>query len=331
MEWLRAAGDASGPDDVAFGVVVRSANPRTYALACAIAAACSKHSEKPRTDPPSVAREDAAPAQLTLDDRQPLNHGKARMADGELVVRMSNEPEACGFALDVSSTRMLSIEIPPGPGGRFFAGIPVGVRAYGFVDGSRVDYLPAETVARLQPFEPLKGAKISGTIELPRGGGAFEAELCELGRVSTSLPEEASDRPAAGILDGRAFEPRKAFIELEKDPTRLDWLRVYQDEGLTCANAAKSSKKPALALDHIGGASARRPLVGSTQPAWAGGFHVPLERAYFVGRMPAWVRFERLSFEPGAKVTGSLAIQRQAKGEPTTRVSRRFEAEVCPR
>jgi hypothetical protein len=47
--------------------------------------------------------------------------------------------------------------------------------------------------------------------------------------------------------------------------------------------------------------------------------------------MPAWIRFVTLAFEPGAKVTGAIAVQRVFKGEPPTRLAGRFEAEVCPR
>jgi hypothetical protein len=47
--------------------------------------------------------------------------------------------------------------------------------------------------------------------------------------------------------------------------------------------------------------------------------------------MPSWVRFDRLAFEPGAKVAGAVVVEQVVEGEPPTRIAGRFEAEICPR
>jgi hypothetical protein len=207
------------------------------------------------------------------------------------------------------------------------------VRAFGVVDGVRLDYSASDAIAEIEPFTLAMGARIRGKLEIPRGSGTFEAEICALQPNRASLPEAVSDQPAAGTLDGHMFSVKKALIQLagrDGEPPRLDDLRLFQDGSATCGDL-RAAKSPALYFHFIGGAGSRRPLAGSAQPAWASAINVPIERGSVVGRMPAWIRFDRLAFEAGAKITGTIAVEQVVKDEPVTRIGGRFEAEVCPR
>ncbi len=256
----------------------------------------------------------------------------ARIEDRQLVIRMTDLAGPCHALLEAPWKATLSIVIPPGPSGRFFAGSPVGAWSYGIVDGERLDYSAGDAIVAIEPFTRTMGARVRGTVDLPRGGGAFEAELCALGSVPDTLPETVPNDPVSGTLDGHRFTVTKALIQLAgraDEPARLEDLRLFQDN-VTCADLG-TAKRPGLDFHFIGGAGSRRPLAGSAQPAWASAIHVPGERHHLVGRMPAWIRFDSLAFEPHKKVRGTLAVEQIVDTKPIARVGGRFEAEVCPR
>lgn len=284
----------------------------------------SKASESPK---PTA---DAAPATLSIGNRHELRHGKARFEERQLIIRLTDQPGPCGATLGAPWTAALSLEIPPGPGGRFFAGSPTGVRAFGVADDARIEIAPSDAIVTLEPFELTKGARVRGQLELPAGGGGFEAEVCAVESTVGALPTEAPNEPVAGILDGRPFRAKKALVYLAKDePARLEHLRLSQDEQATCTDFRSSTQSPSLYFTQIGGSGARHPLLHTPQPAWVAAVHLPIERSYQVGRMPAWIRFDDLAFAPGARVTGVLVIEQVVEKEPPTRIAGRFEAEVC--
>ena len=301
-------------------------------LVMMLAVGCRDRRGAPRVGDTPAAPSQTAQSPLTVGSGHVLRYGSARMEDRQLLIRLTDVPAACGPSLDFAGKATMSLELPPGPGQRFFAGAPVGVQTFGVIDGERFDGSASDTVAEIDPFTLAIGARLRGKIDSSRGSGAFDAEICALESAPNPLPETVPEEPAAGTLDGRPFRVKKARIDLVRagsEPLRLEDLRLFQDDA-SCASFG-STKSPALYFHSIGGAGKRRPLAGSPQPTWAAAFNVPIERGHVVGRLPAWIRFDRLSFEPGGTIPGTVAVQQVVAGQPTTRISGRFEAEICGR
>ena len=275
-------------------------------------------------------------ARLHLAGGHDLDRGAARTDVGEggaLVVRFTDPSSSCsGTAKDPQAT--LSIALPPGPGARFFSGVTIGVRAWGAVDGRNLQYGPSDVVVELEPFTPAKGGTIRGRLDTPLGAGTFQAEICGFDPVPSMLPDDAPDAPASGTLDGHPFTVKKGLAYLAGGTggdARLEDLRLFSDETATCREL--TSRGVGLYVHFLAGAGARRPLTGTRQPSTASVTNVPIERGAVTGNVPTWIRFDRLVFEPGARIAGSIAVADATIREHgvATRVAGRFEAEVCPR
>ncbi len=303
---------------------------KAWLVGCVAWFACRDRAEPAAAPPPAIpsqARDAPASPALALGAFE-LRAASARYEDRQLVVRLSDAPGPCGPSLDAPWHAVLSIEVPPGPAGAFYAGSPIGVRAFGLDgNGARVELAPADTIAQLAPFAAQVGAHVRGTIDTPRGSGAFDATLCALDAAPEPLPETAPDAPASGQLDGHAFVARRGLIWLAGDGATLDELRLFTEATVTCRDFDRPA--PALDFTRIGGTGARHPLIGTPQPAWAAVTSLPVARGYATGRVPAWLRFDQLAFTPGAKITGSVVAAQPPSREPTTAIAGRFEAEVC--
>ncbi len=272
------------------------------------------------------------PHLLSVGKGRVLERGIASMKLGRLVVSVTDLAASCTSAVPSDTAHaMMTMEIPPGPGARFFAGSTVGLRAFGAIDGERFDYVPSDNIVEIEPFVLAKGARIRLHVDGPLGSGVLEEQICDVDEAPRPLPETAPDEPAAGTLDGQPFRAKKALVSLEGGDggsARFEVLRLYQDETVACGRG--SSKSPGLYV-HRFGVGARRPLIGSAQPARADAFNNPIERAQATSEMPAWIRFDRLSFAPGSSIAGALAVEMtNSAGGPPTRITGHFEAEVCP-
>jgi hypothetical protein len=286
------------------------------------------------TTPVEGRTEDVATPLAVGSPRVEVSHGRAWTESGELVIQIGDKPGPCGTSLGgVEWSALVTFRVPPGPGGRFFAGAPIGAPLHGWIDGARIEHPASIAIVELQPFELALGARVRGTLEFPEGTGTFDAEICALQSNTSALPETVASLPLHGMIDGRTFEPTVALFQPsrveEGEPPRLDMLRFYSDPHVDCENFGEGTRD-GLVLLQIGGTGSLRPLVDSPQPAWAAALGHPVERGHVVGRMPAWIRFDRIAFEAGARVTGELVVEQAGNNGPVAHVEGRFDAQVCP-
>lgn len=262
-----------------------------------------------------------------------LAHAVAYAARGRLVVRATDRPGPCGdgpWQTPPPWDAIVTIDVPPGPGGRFFAGAPFGATAFyarrSTREGAGLD--PSYVRIDLEPFELAAGKRVRGRIASDHVAGRFDAEICGGGLDSLrALPADAPARPAAGTLAGNPFQVRRALamVSSQSSSRQVNAIILFGAPGPTCATY-RDGKGPAMVwLSDLGGASSAVPLLGSPQPATAsfraaaGGETLPAD-----GGLPAWVRFDDLRFDVGRKVRGAMVVKSDHADVAGT-----FAAEVC--
>ena len=301
--------------------------------AFAFVAACRDSHDAPAprpAKPPDAGAVAVGSRGLSVGKGRAFERGVARMTLGRLVVRVTDNAADCHSAVPSDAMHaIMTMEIPGGPGARFFAGSTIGLHASGAIDGERFDHRPSDNVVTISSFLLEKDARFRLDVDGPLGLGALDVQICDPGEAPRPLAENVPDMPATGIIDGHPFRVKKALATLsggDAGASRIEVLSLYQEE-VTCGHG---SSAPWGLYVHRFGVGSRRPLVGSAQPATSEAINAPIERAQATSEMPTWIRFDRLRFEPGATVTGALAIEVVYPGGPPTRIAGRFEAEVCP-
>ncbi|HKA89545.1 MAG TPA: hypothetical protein VKE22_17890 [Haliangiales bacterium] len=260
-------------------------------------------------------------------------HAVAYAARGRLVVRATDVPGPCGdgpWKAPPPWDAVVTIDLAPGPGGRFFAGAPFGAIAgyakRSLMEASGLD--PSYLRIDLEPFELAPGKHVRGRIAGAQIAGRFDAEICGGGlEALRGLPVEAPAHPATGTLAGKPFEVRRALalVSSQSKSRQVNAIVLYGATGPTCA-AYRDAKGPAMVwLSDLGGASTAVPLLGSPQQATAryraeaGGPTLPEDRS-----VDAWVRFDELRFDVAKKVRGAMVVK-----SADADVAGTFAAEVC--
>ncbi|HEY3451991.1 MAG TPA: hypothetical protein VGK67_36870 [Myxococcales bacterium] len=288
----------------------------------------------------------------TLD----LRSGTAEWRRGGLEIRLADHEVGCA---DTSYDDRLSFEVPRGPKGAFSTGRDVNVWVqlnrsgpsyYGGLD-------PHHAVAKLEPFEAKKGARVRGKLSFERrlvrvtgygadevstplayrGSGSFDVELC------ADAPEDriGDEDPAAlsGKLGGtwsgkplRFFEGL-ATVEVEPDggATRVGSLRFPIGEAVDCA-ALSVRPFAHLDLSSMGGVARGKSILGAAQRVSVGINFAKGDHSYLFDQngSRAWVRFDQLGFEEGDEIAGTLAALSAPGEKESFRVLGRFKARICP-
>jgi hypothetical protein len=257
----------------------------------------------------------------------PLPSGGAYIHDGVLEVVLANKAVSCdaleeqGKAVDDPHRTTLTISVPVGPGGKLWGGARVGVAGQleGFA-GFKGSYVASDRLtASVEPFEPKPGAHVKGWADFAEteatGGGAFDVTLCHPPSWSASAPALSGDvpnAPLAGTLAGEAPVSKKVLAVVQHDKavdadhiTTIEW---YAQDDVTCNDLRAKPRQhlPYLMILNIGGASANRDYSGTQQPAKAA-FRPSTWNPKLPPRDgPAWVKLERLVFDEGQSLTGSV-------------------------
>jgi hypothetical protein len=321
-------------------------SPTCCAVAAALALALASpgcDDEKPSAD--IAVGIDGAPTAR-------LRYGRAYPGSDGLVLRLSERPRTCETPPTHDAGTTLYLDLPPGPGGTFFAGQPAGLPVR--VSAALGDVLWArayESAVTLEPFVAKPGGRVRGTLRFaasshPRdrdrtiaGTGSFDVEICG-GKGGLHVAPQAGEAPAGdvrGTFAGRSFAWKAALVEVGVDPRskvrRVERLVFLPEAGGGCEALSKTGDADdVLEVRDIGGAGGATPLAGTPQPADVFVGAGQTRGGPLGGRLrAAWVRFEALDFTAGHKVTGALYADSGPGAEPVESGSLggRFTAEVC--
>ena len=298
-----------------------------------------------------------------------LRYGKAYATSDTLHVVLSTEKTACTFAPGTEEAYRIRFELTPGPGGRFYAGTPIGVGVSFESRRARLAITAADpylATVIVEPFALRAGSHIRGRLEFDvkfvkrkvdrsrqsyqsKGAGFFDVEICDDALVLQALrgqPPDAPDSEVSGTFAGQRFAFKTAIANVWHDPDNsqdyIDSVVFFPLAGIGCANQWEQRDKLNLfVVRSIGGAGSRQRFIGSPQPASAS-FFIPklgagvneaADAIYFFGggAERAWVRFDKLDFRTGATLNGTVyADSREgSKIEEEGRIGGRFKAKVC--
>ncbi len=275
---------------------------------------------------------------------------------------LSSGPSDCDKA-PRDEELVIEFDVPPGPGGKFFAGQKQGVPvrwSLGKQPFKWAQATPFQTVATLEPFTLAAGAKVKGTLEFslaykdPRddagahaykASGSFEAPICPDVNGFKSYkgtPEDVGDGPFGGAFATQKFTYKKAlaivFKDLQSKEEYLESIELYDDDTVDCKNRyEKKNAARYVSITSIGGAGASHEL-GGVQAADAS-FSTPSGKAdkkggakwHFFARRHAWVKLDKYAFKAGDVLTGSLYAETtpDTKADEAGLMKGKFEAKVC--
>ena len=300
-----------------------------------------------------------------------LRYGKAYATSDTLHVVLSTEKTSCTFAFAPGTEEAYRIrfELTPGPGGRFYAGTPIGVGLSFESRRSRLAITAADpylATVIVEPFALRAGSHVRGRLEFDvkfvkrkvdrsrqtyqsKGAGFFDVEICDDALVPPAIrgqPADAPESEVSGTFAGQQFTFKTAIANVWHDPDNsqdyIDSIVFFPVAGISCANQWEQRDKLNLFMVRsIGGAGSRQRFTGSPQPASAS-FFIPkvgagvneaADAIYFFGggAERAWVRFDKLDFRTGATLTGTVyADSREgSKIEEEGQIGGRFKAKVC--
>lgn len=340
---------------------------RTRLLVCLLAVcSCSKSSKAPAPPPVEQASDPkptqpAGPAKTARvhvqaeSDTLDLVSGVAEWDGGALHVRLGEQAASC---VDSSAGMALRFEVPRGPNGALATNRDVNVWVqldrHGPLYYASLD--PHHAVARLEPFEAKKGARVRGKLAFERrvtkrdgygenevvtpllykGAGDFDVELCG-DAPADDVGEEVSAALAGklgGTWSGKPLSLREGLAAVKVDPDSkevyLESITFPVGEAVDCATS-KTRPFSYLELNSMGGVSRAKPIRNEAQRVsvalnFAKGTHSYL---FDQPGSRAWVRFEQLAWESGGEVKGTLvALSPRGAAEPF-RILGTFTARIC--
>ncbi len=283
------------------------------------------------------------PVVMVLEgQRTEFAHGAAKVGADGLTVTLSSVDTGCDRPPAPGSV-WVRFTIPAGPALDFYAGRPIGVDVK--LEGQSLDNyagLDKGNVAlQVSAFKAVKGAHVLGSLQfspLPHdgkkdqanhGSGGFDVEVCEVASGFASLREP----PKAGkFIEGTLRgAPQKIGSVLAVTHGNEVWLQLYEKPELECAVVEGHTE---LVRVRVGGATKSLGFSGQPQPAKAFGDYEEVDAAGKSHRYQdgyhtnSFVRFDRLSFTQGEKVTGTLWLQGPG-ATPSTALGGAFSAKVC--
>jgi hypothetical protein len=261
---------------------------------------------------------------------------------------LSTGPLSCESDPGPNDT-VLEIYMSPGPGGKYYAPGPVGVKALLSMGAGSTDKMyvlgggELYGVLTLEPGEWKKDNKVKGTIRIDdasedkkatyTGSSPFEATVCELAadpEGDTPLAEDAGKDPAKGKLGELDFAFKSGIAVLHHDAKRdvdeIEEIQLYKAD-VDCASYASNKERPVRIVGNAG-ASGKDVVVGAPQPRdiwWESSNHL---------QGPAWVKFDAIDIKEGGEIKGSVygeATPARAKKYPKNggKLAGTFTAKVC--
>lgn len=154
-----------------------------------------------------------------------LDHGLAIIDAQHLHLYLSDAPVSCPRPPIARAVTALHLAIPPGPGGRFYAGTAIGAELSVEGPGGLAEDI---AIVRLGPV----GRRARGTLDGELARGNFDVPVCDgAAAADTSLPEAAPPGPVRGTVRAAPFVARSglALLQARPQPALLS-LRLYQGD-----------------------------------------------------------------------------------------------------
>lgn len=268
-----------------------------------------------------------------------LRYATANVSLHGVSLSFTEAPYGCG---STTTPFMLRVQLPPGPGRRFFAGAPVRVMSMLTAEGES-SWLPdgvrIPMELEIAPFALAEGAHVKGSLAFdakvaastggkPRyvGKGSFDTTLCDdtgdAMHDTPMFPEQIAD---AGAPHSFATGSSVAYVVREDGVDRVDRIVLFAAAGVTCATAG-SAEGARVTLDRAAWSAPLR--LGSPQPV-----EVLLEHAKPppVNAHPTfgWTWIDAAKLAPAGRVEGRFYAADE-KIFPPWPLSGRFDAQVCP-
>jgi hypothetical protein len=291
-----------------------------------------------------------------------LPTGIAEKNDDGIRVLFSNGPLSCDET-NPSTGLTIGFTIPAGPGRAYFVGklIHVGIStsapqlqdAFALQDSpphmaiATVDARPGGRVhGALQGTARSSPANTHGPeIYASAIGGIFDVTICPNTwppsmKVGDAVPPEPpTGGPVKGRVAGQPFLARSAlaFVWHDANPAsdHIRTIEFYPDAGVTCAK--RTAARESIDVSAFAGGSSVAPEIGVAEPAslahdlrtLVGGRSVGFKSADLGTH--SWVTFDKMAFEAGDVVSGSVVMLARLAEPPEKQVAvgGRFEATVC--
>ncbi|MFI5300540.1 MAG: hypothetical protein ACHREM_20840 [Polyangiales bacterium] len=298
-----------------------------------------------------------------------FKYGKAYASFGGIHVVLSTEKTKCDFAPPSDDAYQVEFDLPPGPGGKFFSGQPVGV-ATTFNSQKlklKLTYAyPYQVTANIDSFKAKEGEHVKGSLGFDikwietkadtskktyaySGAGNFDVEICSDWQNFKHLEGQPKDPPEGdveGEYGSEKFKYKTALANVwhdhNNDMDYIESIEFYPSDDVTCSNRWDQWKKvDYFTVRAMGGSGSKGKILGKPQPADPS-FSIPKEMTGGKGKMGmshwfgggshrAWVQFDKLEFKGGGAVTGTVYADSasDAKADESGKIGGKFEAKVC--
>jgi hypothetical protein len=317
-------------------------------------------SKKPSSKGPFTANLEGTEIKMTF--------GKAYPSFSGMHVVLSNEKTKCSFAQPSDEAYQVEFDLPPGPSQKFYAGHPVGVKAYWNSQRIKMKLTYGsshQVTANVEPFKAKEGEHIKGTLDFDikyeetkqdtskktlayAGAGSFDVEICDdtfsYMKKLVGLSDDAGEDDVAGEFAGDKFKGKTALATVWHDKANdedyVQSIEFYTSDDVTCNSRWDAWKKESyFKIDYPGGGSSKQKLTGTPQPIDYATFSKPAPGKTLgnsksfggSGGSHGWVQFDKLDFKGGGKITGKLVVESapDAKPEEAGKMKGKFEAKVC--
>jgi hypothetical protein len=161
-----------------------------------------------------------------------LDHGIAIVDAQHLHLYLSDAPVTCPRPPIPGAVTALHLVIPPGPGGRYFAGTAIAAEIS--VEGPR-GLVEDTAIVRVAAV----GRRVRGALDGDAARGRFDVVVCGGPAArDTTLAEAAPAGPVRGAVLGEPFVARSglAVVAARPHPTLLS-LRLYSHEDAECGRS----------------------------------------------------------------------------------------------
>jgi hypothetical protein len=296
------------------------------------------------------------PLSATYDGEkiEDFKSGIAWVDEGGLRVQLATAPAKCPSNDVPKGTWTLTFFVLPGPGGKFFAGGPVGAFMTMGNQGSsdKGGFAPPYLgQVELEPFTLAADATMKGSVSYAAkvkgkagkmvpisGSGTFEATVCKDFHDFLYVKGLAADADGdvQGSFGAIALVSKSAVVHLKHDDDNdVDWIDeidYFESAGVDCDGLTAARKTKHFALLRVKGISSKTPLLGKPQvasPAYVG---VDGTIKLFGGQNDrAWVRLDKLSFDKSAKASGAVYAETFPSADSATngKLAGKFDAIVC--
>ena len=324
--------------------------PKKAATAAPLTSAPKTKAPKPIIKPQNYPQD--LERNLSIDvsgQKKTLGHGQAYLEEGQLRVRLTEQPASCEDKDSELTGFALRFQLPQGPKLDHFKSAWVGTMLpiLGPTGKTQTTIPQHRGEVRVDEFDKKAGALIKGSLRFrdqkkkrtDQGSGKFSATLCPL--VDSKTEKTHEDQPfvpregaAQGTFGEEPITIKSALAIVWKDATNdlvyLQTLELYRDAKVNCGN--KSEHKSWVLRLNIG-LPAEKPSRKGAQPVRAELSRVEQAEGRYMAQVDPlvgnhWVKMEQPRFRKGQTLNALVVLH--SDGKTPAKLSGKIQAKVCP-